>query len=195
MTDGMVISTIVSIMLCTIVVIALFRSVSFGLLTALPVSFVTIWILASMYIIGFNLNPVTATTTAMTIGIGIDYSIHLTERYRQERARGRGINKAMKISIENTGMALTAAGFTTATGFAIISFSKMGMFHEFGVLAFLIVVYVLVASMVVLPSFIVLSDRAASWYARKKHLMPKGFKKFKTSKAVLGIRTESSTKD
>jgi hydrophobe/amphiphile efflux-3 (HAE3) family protein len=195
MTEGMVLSTIVSIILCTVIIIALLRSVGFGLLTALPVSLATIWILASTYLLGFNLNPVTATTTAMTIGIGIDYSIHLTERYRQERAFGLSINKAMKKALDTTGVALLAAGVTTATGFGIISLSRVGMFHEFGLLAFLIVIYVLIAALVVLPSMIVSIDRAKEWYTKKQHLMPRGLEKFRTSHTRLGIRMDTTTKE
>jgi predicted RND superfamily exporter protein len=129
---------------------------------------VTVWILASIYLLGFKLNPVTATTTAMTVGIGIDYSIHFMERYRQERGKGRTVRSAIDMTMQNTGVALLTAGATTGAGFWIISLSKIAMFHAFGVVAFMIVVYVLVASLLVLPAFVVLSERlhdrlASSW--------------------------------
>jgi predicted RND superfamily exporter protein len=159
MTDGMMVSTLISILLCAFIVIILFQSARFGIVAVIPVSMVTIWILGSIYLLGFNLNPVTATTTAMTVGIGVDYSIHLIERYRQERRSGKEILGALDLSINTTGIALLAAGVTTASGFGIISFSNVGMFHAFGTLAFLIIVYVLMVSILVLPAIIVLTER------------------------------------
>jgi predicted RND superfamily exporter protein len=168
MTEGMIVSTLASLIICTMIVVVLFRSVRFGLLTSIPVVLVTVWILASIYLLGFKLNPVTATTTAMTVGIGIDYSIHFMERYRQERGKGRTVRSAIDMTMQNTGVALLTAGATTGAGFWIISLSKIAMFHAFGVVAFMIVVYVLVASLLVLPAFVVLSERlhdrlASSW--------------------------------
>ena len=142
-----------------VIVIILFQSVRFGIVAVIPVSMVTIWILGSIYLLGFNLNPVTATTTAMTVGIGVDYSIHLIERYRQERRSGKEVWGALDTSVNTTGIALLAAGITTASGFGIISFSKVGMFHAFGALAFLIIVYVLLVSILVLPAIIVMAER------------------------------------
>jgi predicted RND superfamily exporter protein len=37
------------------------------------------------------------------------------------------------------------------------------MFHEFGVLAFLIIIYVLAAAILVLPAFIMLSEKVKAW--------------------------------
>jgi hydrophobe/amphiphile efflux-3 (HAE3) family protein len=165
MTEGMILSTGLSIMLCSVMVIVLFWSFRYGIITALPVILVTGWILGSILLLGFSLNPVTATTTAMTVGIGIDYSIHLMERYRQERRKGRSIKSALDTSIGYTGMALLSAGLTTALGFGVISFSNIGMFYQFGVLAFLIIVYVVIAAILVLPAFIMLSEKLKAWFS------------------------------
>ncbi len=159
MTDGMTLSTMVTIVICTVMVSVLFWSIRFGLVAALPMVMVTVWVLGTSYLLGFDLNPVTATTTALTVGIGIDYSIHLTERYRQERSEGRTVREALDVTMERTGPALVIAGATTASGFGIIAFSNIGMFNAFGVLAFLIITFVMVASLVVLPAFIVTGEQ------------------------------------
>jgi predicted RND superfamily exporter protein len=80
MTEGMVVSTVVTSVICTLMVVLLFWSFRFGVTAALPVVLVTVWVLGAAFLLGFDLNPVTTSTTAMTVGIGIDYSI--TERYR-----------------------------------------------------------------------------------------------------------------
>ncbi len=162
MTDGMFTSTLISLLVCCLVVIVLFWSLRYGLIAVVPVIVVLGASLGATVLLGFTLNPITATTAAMTIGVGIDYAIHLIERYRQEREKGGGPEAAMDTAMEHTGIALLAAGSTTGAGFAIISFSPIGMFHAFGTLAFLIVVLVLFSSLVVLPALLVGIDRKFS---------------------------------
>ena len=159
MTGGMIISTIVSIILGTFFVMLLFKSVRFGFITALPIIFVTGWVMLSMYFLGFKLNMVTVTITTMTIGIGIDYAIHIVERYRHERSKGLAMAQSMDRSIETTGLSLFAAGATTFSGFFVISFSKIGTFHTFGVLASIMVVFALISTFMVLPAIIAISEK------------------------------------
>lgn len=174
MTEGMVVSTVTTTIICAIMVIMLFGSVRLGLTTAIPVVLVTVWVLGAAYLLGYSLNPITATTTAMTVGIGIDYSIHLTQRYRQERWRGRSTEKALEVSMERTGVALLVAGATTATGFGIIALSNIGMFRAFGVMAFLIISLVLLATILVLPAMLIVGDRLATMWSRPYTIDPKG---------------------
>jgi predicted RND superfamily exporter protein len=168
MTDGMIASTTLSILLCTIMVIVLFWSFRYGLIAALPVTLVTGWVLGTAYLLGYSLTPTIATSTAMTIGIGIDYSIHLVERYRQERRSGSAISDSIDRSVMTTGSSLVAAALTTSFGFSVIGMSRIGMFQGFGTLSAIIVVYVLVASILVLPSFIVVSEKMMTYF-RSRH--------------------------
>ena len=49
-----------------------------------------------MYLAGFALNWVTATIAAVSIGIGIDYSIHMTQRFREELAKAADNVQALR---------------------------------------------------------------------------------------------------
>ena len=167
MTSGMIKSTFVSILLCTVIVILLFRSLRFGLIAAIPIILIAGWILGIMYVLGFTLNVITATVTAMSIGVGIDYSIHLVERYRQERETGKAIGKAMSKCIRTTGPSLLGAGITTFSGFFVMSYSQINMIRSFGILASLVIVLALVGSLIVLPVMLMSSEKAAEWLKRK----------------------------
>lgn len=166
-TRGMIKSTFVSILLCTVIVILLFRSPRLGLITAIPTILIAGWILGIMYVLGFTLNVVTATVTAMSVGVGIDYSIHLVERYRQEREKGKAIGKAMSRCIRTTGPSLFGAGITTFSGFFVMSYSQINMIHSFGILASLVIVLALVGSLIVLPVMLMSSEKVAKWLKRK----------------------------
>lgn len=60
-------------------------------------------------------NMVTALITALTIGIGVDYTIHLTHRFLEEEQHSRRIADAMHRAMTTTGGALVAGALTTVT--------------------------------------------------------------------------------
>ena len=146
----------------------MFKSLKFGLITALPIILITGWLLVSMYLLNLTLNMVTATTTAMSVGIGIDYSIHLVERYRHERRNGLGITEGMTKSLQTTGLGLFGSMGTTLAGFLVLSFGKIGMMKSFGVLASLVIIFAYVSAVIVLPEMLVGSEKIAEWLHRKR---------------------------
>ncbi len=159
MTDGMMRSTLVTILVCTLIVILLMRSVRLGLITAVPIVLITGWILGLMYVMGYSLNMVTASITAMTVGVGMDFSIHIMERYREERRSGQTVGKAMERTLSTTGVSLTAAAATTLFGFLVIGTSDISMFRTFGVLSAIMISMSLISAMFVLPAMITLGER------------------------------------
>ena len=60
------------------------RSIFYSLVTVFPLLLIVVWLYAIMYAFGFGLNFVTATIGAVSIGVGLDFSIHMTERFKQE---------------------------------------------------------------------------------------------------------------
>ncbi len=172
MTDGMILSTFLTVLLCTVAVIIFMRSIKYGLITAIPVMFVIGWIMGSMHILGYTLNMVTATITSITVGVGVDYSIHLIERYRQEKRGNGNFAEAMAKAIRTTGSSLIAAGSTTLAGFIVMAFSNIGMYRSFGVLSSLMVFFSLVSSIFVLPAMIVISERSSQYIVRRFPGMP-----------------------
>lgn len=75
-----------------------------------------------------------ATTTvggAMMIGMGIDYGIHVTNRYYEERRRGgRSVEESAEEAVAETGKALLGAALTTIAGFAAMYLSSIPMLHH-----------------------------------------------------------------
>jgi len=149
--ESQVLSTSISIILATIVLIIAFRRFSLGIITIIPVGISIIWILGTMYFIGYSLDVLTITVTSLTIGIGIDYSIHTTERFRYIADKTGNINMALSKTIEKTGGALLIAALTTTLGFGMLLFAPMPPQQKFGVIMVLTIVYSLITSILVLP--------------------------------------------
>ncbi len=133
------------------------RSFRYALVTVIPVVLVAAWLYGIMYLVGFNLNFVTATIGAVSIGVGIDYSVHMTMRFREELARSGDRMQALQKAVNGTGMALAVSAVSSILGFAILGFAPMPMFSAFGILTALMVFLALAASIVVLPSLLLLA--------------------------------------
>ena len=132
------------------------RSIRYALVTIIPIGLVVAWLYGLMYLIGFSLNFVTAIIGAVSIGVGIDYSIHMTERFREELRRAPDKVQAMRQAARGTGVALVASAASSIVGFAIMGLAPMPMFASYGQLTALMIFLALAASLVVLPSLLLL---------------------------------------
>ncbi len=143
-----------SLVLVLIAMICIFWSVKYGFVTFLPILLVILWYPATVDAGGTNLNIFTAMVGTIIIGIGIDNSIQITERVREEGATPKGIQKA----VENTGQSVVEATFTTMGGVfsgVIISFYRtqfVGL-RNFFALIITLVLFSLLMAVFALPSF------------------------------------------
>jgi uncharacterized protein len=69
----------------------------------------------------------------LLVGLGIDYSVHLTARYREQRAAGERPPTAAGRALHTVGAALVLATAATATGFATTATAPVRMIADFGV--------------------------------------------------------------
>ena len=139
-----------------LLLLAAFRSLRYAVMAMIPVLLVACWLYGFMYAAGIHLNMMTAMIAALSIGVGIDFSIHITERFRQELAGGRDKRSALRESARTTGFALFCAALTTIVGFIVIAFAPMPMFATFGVLTAIMIGLSLLMALFVLPSLYIL---------------------------------------
>lgn len=131
-------------------------SASLGLVTLLPVTMGVAWIIATVDLLGYSLDVVTALTASLTIGIGIDYSIHISERFRAELATATTTREALRRTIRGTGGALFASATTTAIGFGVLAFAINPMLQQFGTITAIMIGYAFLGAVVVLPGLLVI---------------------------------------
>ncbi len=135
----------------TILLLLSMRSFRYAIVTVIPILLVVAWLYGIMFLAGFALNFVTAMIGAISIGVGIDYSIHMTQRFREELGRNTNRLDAMRRAARGTGVALVASAASSVVGFAIMGFAPMPMFASYGQLTALMIFFALLASLVVLP--------------------------------------------
>ena len=149
----------IAVVAATLLLALTMRSVKYAVVTVIPVILVVVWLYGIMYALGFALNFVTAMIGAISIGVGIDYSIHMTQRYREELKTTSDPIEAIKIASRGTGLALVSSAASSIVGFVIMGMAPMPMFASFGQLTAIMIFLSLLASLVVLPSMLILVSK------------------------------------
>ena len=126
-----------------------FRSVKQAIVSLTPILLVVVWLYGLIYAFGYSLNIVTVTIATISLGVGIDYCIHVTERYREEKEKGKNHRQALHGVGGACALALVGSAISDVAGFAIIATSSMGLFNTFGLFSAIMIVLSLIASMVI----------------------------------------------
>lgn len=154
--DAMTSSLIIALVAVLLLLMVVFRSLRYAVMTTIPVLLVACWLYGFMYVAGYYLNMLTAMVAAISIGVGIDFSIHFTERFRQELSESPDKKTALRETSRTTGFALFCTAFTTVVGFAVIAIAPMPMFATFGLLTAIMIALSLLMALFVLPSLLLL---------------------------------------
>jgi hydrophobe/amphiphile efflux-3 (HAE3) family protein len=153
LTDEQIRSMILALMLVLAALIFIFSSSTYGFLTMIPVLFVLMWEPGFLVATDIPLSLVTISIASIMVGIGIDYGVHITHRFREELGRGIPKIDAIKISIEKTGLSLVEAAMTTIAGVASIYFVNVPALREFGLVVILMIALSCIAAALILPAF------------------------------------------
>jgi len=156
---SLLITIILSLIILSIVFWYKWRSFILGIITLTPVIFCVIWTLATMYIVDIPLNVMTITIASLTVGLGITYGIHITHRFLEDLERYDSIDDACLSTVSHTGTALFGAAATTIAGFGLLVFALMPPIQQFGGITALTILYSFLASVFILPTFLVLWAR------------------------------------
>jgi len=191
LTESQILSTIAAIVLSALVLIIIYKNPVLGLITCIPVVISIVWILGTMYFIGYTLNVLTITVTSMTIGIGIDYAIHATERFRFIVDKTGDPAKAVCETISHTGGALLIAALTTSLGFIILLFAPIPPQQQFGLILGITITYSFLTSITLLP--LVLNHWAQRLKRKRGYIISKNGLKFENGKWIKDHTEENMT--
>lgn len=167
-TDSAIRSLVVAFLLTAAFLMLSFRWLEgravYGVINLVPV-LVTVGLLAgSMRYFDIPLTPFNAPILSVSIGLGVDYTVHYMHRFVDEVEAGRSVHEALRITSQGTGGALTGSMLTTVCGLGTLALALIPLVAEFGVLLALGVFYAYAASLLVLPSAIVV------WYRLETRL-------------------------
>ncbi|PSQ19281.1 RND transporter [Halobacteriales archaeon QS_8_69_26] len=163
LTDNVLLTLAVSLLAILVLLSAVYRlaegSATLGAVTVLPIALVVTWVFLAMYLLDVPLTLFTALMLSLAIGLGVDYSIHVSERFAQELPEAATPADALETTVTGTGGALLGSTTTTVGAFSTLALSSFPELRQLGTMVAVSLVFSFVASVFVLPSLLTLWAR------------------------------------
>jgi uncharacterized protein len=150
---------LVGLLAVGVVLLLVLRTVQRALVPLVPIALATGWSSLILFATGIPLNPMSATLGALVIAISTEFSVLLSERFRQERRAGRAPAEALARTYRFTGSAVLTSGITAIAGFGVLTFSSITMLRDFGFVTLIDMSVSLAGVLLVLPAVLALSER------------------------------------
>jgi len=151
-------TSMISLALIIIILILLFVSIKYGLIPLVTILLGTVWTYGVLYLIGFEVTPMTSGALAMIMGIGIDFGIQVTQRFRYE-LRSFAREEAMVNTLVNVFYPMLITTIAAVTGFLCLSLGELPMMQDMGKMLAVGVACCMVAALTVVPAVLVLFER------------------------------------
>lgn len=156
--DSLISSTVLVMIFAAVLLLIvyglLYRSPILGLLTAVPSISAVGWTLGIMVLLNIPLNMMTAFVGSLTVGLGIDYPIHLVTRWVGERRKEKSSVQCYIISMRSTGKELLFSALTTLSAFITFYLMPMEVMKQFGIVMVLAITFSFLAAVFMMPLLI-----------------------------------------
>nr|AMR08622.1 hypothetical protein [uncultured bacterium] len=142
-------------LLIFIFVMLFYTSWHAGLMMLLAMLFATTLTYAYMGLNRLSIDINTVPVIAVGIGVGIDYSIYMMDRIREEMARFGNLRDAVRRAISTTGMAISFTALTLMAGIIMwVIFSDLRFQSDAALLLCVMIVINGMAAMLLVPSWV-----------------------------------------
>ncbi|MEM4472826.1 MAG: hydrophobe/amphiphile efflux-3 (HAE3) family transporter [Archaeoglobaceae archaeon] len=152
--------TIVAYLFILLLLLAIYRSIRKAIVPLIAITTVIGIMNAIMFLSGVKQTMVSIALNSIILGLGIDFSIMITERYLEERKRTSEI-EAVRKAIERTGKATTTSALAMIGGFGSLMASTFPVMRDFGFLALTAISFSLLTAFTVVPAFLMITERIA----------------------------------
>lgn len=140
-----------------IALLFVFRSVIAAILPAVVGGCAVVIALALIFGLG-HVTPLSIfvlnITTLFGLGLGVDYSLFIVSRFREEIAHGRSIEDAVAVTVATAGRAVAFSGLTVSIGLFGLTFFSINMLHSVGLGGMLVVILAVMAALTLLPAML-----------------------------------------
>ena len=155
--NGQIQSLLLTLLVIGIVVFFLLKDFKAGLLSLIPMSVAVIINFGIMGWFGIYLDVATSTIATITIGIGVDDTIHFLNTFRYYVNQGEDVNTAIEHTLKVAGKAILFTSFALIFGFSVLELSTFKPLILFGLLMAITMMATTIGALVVLPSAIKLA--------------------------------------
>ena len=134
------------------ILLVAFRSFWSGVVAILPNVLPLAMTLAFLPIYGYNFNTTSVLVFTISIGLAVDNSIHVIQRFRQEFRGERTVEDALVVALRSSGRAIIQSNLLLCSGLAVLLLSDFDPISRVGVLTMTTIGSALVISIILLPA-------------------------------------------
>lgn len=131
-----------------------FKSPVAGLIGAIPLSLSILFNFGLMGLTGINLDMVTSLIGSISIGIGIDYTIHFMTDYHTQWGLTHDVNEATLRTLRVSGKAITVNALSVGLGFLVLSLSQFIVLRYIGILVAVVMLTSSITALTILPAIL-----------------------------------------
>jgi RND superfamily putative drug exporter len=91
-------------------------------------------------------------TTALSLGLAVDYALLMVSRFREELAAGRDVDSAVIRTVQTAGRTIVFSGLTVAVALAVLTVFPLFFLRSFAYSGVAVVLIAMITSVVVLPA-------------------------------------------
>ncbi len=146
-------SIVLIVIFCMFIV--LFRSLKLAVLGIIPNILAASSVLGLMGWLNIPLDMMTITIAAISVGIGVDNTIHYIHRFKLYFPEHKNYADTMRYCHSSIGQAMYFTSFTIIVGFSILVFSNFIPTIYFGLLTSLAMLIALIGAMTLLPQLLI----------------------------------------
>jgi predicted RND superfamily exporter protein len=132
--QSQLVSVITSLFLVFIIIAVSNRSLAAGIIGIIPLSISILVNFAVMGFLGIKLNIGTSMVASVSVGIGIDYTIHYLEAHKREYRASNGKGDYLRRAFASSGKAIIINAVSVGAGFAVLLLSQFVMLEDLGLL-------------------------------------------------------------
>ncbi|MCH2389365.1 MAG: MMPL family transporter, partial [Nitrospinales bacterium] len=136
-----------------------YRGVVKPLLAVFSLVIALCWSIGWATLVVGHLNILTIVFATILIGLGIDFGIHILERYKEERMSGGDVLHALQKTVQGTGRGNFAGAVTTAMAFGGMIFTDFIGIVELGKISGGGIFFCMISMILVLPALISLEEK------------------------------------
>ena len=164
MVSGMLEAFSGSFIVVLIMMIILFRSLLWGLMSMIPLTVTVGLIYGIIGLIGKDYDMPVAVLSSLSIGLAIDYAIHFLSRAREYSKKYGSWKQAVKPLFNEPARAITRNAIVVGVGFLPLLAAPLVPYQTVGIFIAAILFLAGLSSLLILPALITLMDR---WLFRK----------------------------
>ncbi len=186
MVEGHTMSLTICLFCTWLVLAVVFRSLKLSIITMLPVSFVISWEPLTLVSMNIALSMITVMIGSIAIGTGVDFSIQITQRFRQE---GETL-MALRDAVAGCGVSFVEATSTMVVGFSMVLVVPIASVREFVIMFIILTIFSMFVAMVLLPA-IYTAAWNAGFFVKKKRVLVEQDEWLLERFAIIEARIES----